>query len=176
MQCFGLRYFRYNGNRPRRTQLNFFEKLWNQPRFIIEDEWYTNEKGDKSTLLSTLDPKEDERLAYWNNILDVQTTKTKDWLAENEFRLILQNVIFDFSESKDRALKYDFNSLSGIVFGIRTSVDDKAKIIEIIHVKCKENNRPKFKFYQAYYDSALNNVAYYELKLFENIETDRQGG
>ena len=54
-----------------------------------------------------------------------------------------------------RKLTYDFDSLKGIIFGMRTSTEDKLKIIQIIEEKkkCPENNQADFKFFEAYYSS-----------------------
>jgi len=38
-----------------------------------------------------------------------------------------------------------------MISGLKTSVEDKAKIIRIIEVKYKANNRNDFEFYQANY-------------------------
>jgi len=71
----------------------------------------------------------------------------------------------DYQTPEKRKLKYDFNDLEGIIFGIKTSTSDKIKIIEIINKKCKENNRNDFSFYQAYYSKETGNVNYEKLNL-----------
>ena len=52
---------------------------------------------------------------------------------------------------ESRKVKYDFNDLEGIIFGIKTSNQDKEKIIDIIREKCLENGRKNFDFYNAEY-------------------------
>ena len=63
----------------------------------------------------------------------------------------LYSMIADLNEAKRRTLTYNFSSLKGIIFGIGTPDNDKLKIIETIHKKCKENKRTDFEFFQAYY-------------------------
>ena len=84
-------------------------------------------------------------------------------------RMILTNSLFDLSDKIRRTLTYDFNSLKGIIFGISTSNTDKLKIIEIIKIKCQENNRRNFEFFQAYYDHATGRIQKrnLHLKFFE---------
>ena len=69
------------------------------------------------------------------------------------------------SES-ERLWNYDFESLRGIIFGVRTSDDDKLKIIEIIQKKCLESDRADFKFYQAFYSPHDGTIQKNELSIF----------
>ena len=48
---------------------------------------------------------------------------------------------------KNRTLTYNFHSLKSIIFGIKTFDEDKLRIIDIIHRKCKENNRDRFQVF-----------------------------
>ncbi len=68
---------------------------------------------------------------------------------------------------EDRKLKYNFNDLEGIIFGIRTSLDDKLKISKIIEKKCKELGRTDFKFYQAYFSRQRGKIEYSEMSLLK---------
>ena len=58
----------------------------------------------------------------------------------------------------------------GVIFGIKTSLEDKLKVIDIIANKCKVNNRNDFEFYQAYYYHENKNIQHKKLSLikFEN--------
>jgi len=150
-----------------KMQVDFFKRLWTQSTHIIINEWYMNAAGQKSPLISEVNPSEEVRQEYWNIFLKEHTTKTKDWEKEDEYRLLLYSSLFNFPEKKDRALHYQFNSLAGIVFGIRMPIKEKAKIIRIIHDKCKENGRKDFSFYQARYDKKKCEVIYDELSLLK---------
>jgi hypothetical protein len=48
-------------------------------------------------------------------------------------------------------LKYNFSDLTGIIFGIRTSFEDKIKIMRIVEHKCRAESRGDFEFHQARY-------------------------
>jgi hypothetical protein len=78
---------------------------------------------------------------YWATFLKSQTTKIDDWAYEDEYRLVLNSLITDYSDASRRKLKYNFGDLKGIIFGINTSDDDKAAILRIIKQKCQEMNR-----------------------------------
>lgn len=63
-----------------------------------------------------------------------------------------------YDEPDKRKLKYRFEDLDGIIFGINTKESDKLKIIKIIFDKCKKYNRKKFNLYQAFYDNQKGEV------------------
>ncbi|MCL2817655.1 MAG: DUF2971 domain-containing protein, partial [Clostridiales bacterium] len=150
-----------------RVRVDFFKRLWRQPYYIVENEWYTGDAGQKSPLISETNPSQDVRLEYWNRFLKIQTTKTEDWEKECEYRLLLDDSFHDFSELQSRLFNYKFKSLEGIIFGIKTPIDEKAKIIEIIYKKCKESGRKDFSFYQARYDRQQYKIVYDELDFLE---------
>ena len=84
--------------------------------------------------------------------------KTTDWAYEQEFRLVLNPVLDDSFTKGQRTLTYDFNSLKGIVFGIRTTDRDKLEILDIIGNKCRESQRRDFQVFQAYYSPATGDI------------------
>ncbi|HUN97009.1 MAG TPA: hypothetical protein VMU69_12360, partial [Bradyrhizobium sp.] len=57
-----------------------------------------------------------------------------------------------------RKLKYRFDDLRGIIFGMKTSTDHKIAIARMIHDKCKETGRTDFAIYQAYYSRRTGRV------------------
>ena len=101
------------------------------------------------------------------------TIKTNDWEYEQECRLILEDWLNECGEDKNRTLTYDFNSLKGIIFGIKTSDEDRLKIIEIIIRKCVEHNRESFTFFQAYYSAEDGGIRKdeMEMRLLPNVGT-----
>jgi hypothetical protein len=140
-------------------QIDFFRSIGRLPVGKIISTWYTSEDG----LLSDIEREvfNDEakwRKKYWNKFYENILTKTEDWSYENEHRLILFSVLNDEIDSKDRLLKYDFNNLKGLIFGIKTPIEEKLKIIDIIRAKCTEYNRDNFEFHQAYYCHIKKNI------------------
>ena len=80
----------------------------------------------------------------------------KDWGYEKEHRLVLNSGM----DEAHRKLKYEFNSLHGIIFGINTKEEDKLKIIDIIESKCSQYERGEFKIYQAYHCNFKKNIQF----------------
>lgn len=147
------------------SEVEFFKRLWTQSTEIVVNEWYCTKDGRKSPFISEINPAKDIRLAYWDKLSRIQTTKTKNWEYENESRIVLHNSFGNYSNPQSRTMKYDFNALEGIVFGIKTPTYEKAQIIKIIAEKCKKHKRIDFKFYQARYSDKSNIIVSDELSL-----------
>lgn len=128
--------------------LNFFDSLGRLPIPKFNKQWLVDKDGCQSSLRVTFNTEWRNR--YWSNFYSAITQKTRDWEYENEYRLIINDMLGEF-DSSGVTLRYDFKSLKGIVFGIRTSSEDKLKIMKIIKNKMRENDRQDFEFYQAYY-------------------------
>ena len=128
-------------------EIDFFRTICRTTKPELRKLWDTDEGGN----LSEIEPDgcEDVHDNFFNDV----TFKTKHWAYEQEYRLILENNSGRLNEKDYRKLTYDFDSLKGIIFGMRTSTEDKLKIIEIIEKKkkCKGNNGTDFTFYQANY-------------------------
>ena len=151
----------------RLTEIDFFRSIGAGTVAEIMKTWYTDEDGNRSECASHIgDESEDTwRKDYWDNFFRIITTKNRDWKYEQEYRVILYDIIRGIVEKDDHTLTYDFKSLKGIIFGIKTSDEDKLKIIDIIKSKCAENNRTDFKFFQAYYSPDNGDIRKYEIHL-----------
>ena len=159
-------------------EVDFFRSIGRTTVALLMKLWYTDAEGNVSECAAHIprDGKIDNdgtivwRKSYWDNFYRDITTKTKDWKYEQEYRLILEDGLRKFDEQKDRTLKYDFNSLKGIIFGIKTSDKDKLRIIKIILNKFEKYNRTDFKFYQAEYSPEDGYIRKYEIFCSDSIE------
>ena len=62
-------------------------------------------------------------------------------------------------EPKKKVLfEYDFTSIKGVIFGIRTAWTDKMEIKAILEDKCKEHGLNMPEFYQAECDGMSNSI------------------
>lgn len=135
-------------------EIDFFTSIGSLPVPVLNKMWYMDDKGNTSVCAHKMNVDEDAwRSNYWSSFIRGLTVKSKDWEYENEHRLILHSSFIDLSEKSSRKLTYDFSSLKGIIFGIKTKEEDKIKAIKIIKEKCKKHYRGDFKFYQAYYSA-----------------------
>lgn len=113
--------------------------------------WYLGEDGASSVCRAAVDADIDAwRKQYWQTFGDSALHKTPEWAAEEECRIVAHSM-FDMSSKDKRKLKYRFKDLVGIVFGARTDIEDKLKILRIIDKKCAEEKRSDFKFLEIRY-------------------------
>ena len=135
------------------SEIDFFRSIGALPEFTLMKLWYSDENGNLSECgshIGTAGDMESWKKSHWDNFYHSISIKSKDWSYEQEHRLVLGGIVGELEKSQ-RTLNYDFSSLKGIIFGMRTSEEDKHKIIEIIERKCREEKRTDFEFFQAYY-------------------------
>lgn len=151
-------------------KINFFASIGRLPVSQIMSQWYTDVDGNKSIYADELldgANMENWRQAYWEQYEKSFLTKLKDWEYEAEFRLLLTDMLDMRVEKNTRKLKYDFHDLEGIVFGIKTPLEAKLKIINIIEEKCKKANRQDFAFYQAQYSASTGEIKVFRMNMLK---------
>lgn len=142
------------------SELDFFRSIGIYPKNKLLKNWYMNADGDRSTCCSVLDNEKAWIENYWKSRQLSITSKMQDWKNENEYRLILQNGMPDYDHFENRCLKYDFASLDGIIFGIRTPEIEKYKIIQVIESLCDKYRRSDFNIYQAHHNTSTKEISY----------------
>ena len=146
-------------------EIDFFRSMGTLPKPALMKLWYSDEDGNLSECGTHIGKDGDIdswRKSHWDDFYPPIITKTKDWSYEQEHRLILKSLLGNL-EKPQRFLNYDFNSLKGIIFGTKTSEEDKLKIIEIIERKCMEKKRTEFKIFQAYYSPESGDIRKFEI-------------
>lgn len=136
--------------------------------------WFRGEDGTMSATGKDLVLQTEEwRKQYWATFHAGVTNKLTDWQHEQEYRITLQSGLVDLSNPAKRTLKYRFEDLQGIIFGMNMSTEDRAAIVRIIAAKCVETRRTDFEFYQAYYSRLSGKVeaAQWDLVKFTPAET-----
>ena len=145
-------------------EIYFFRSLGSLPQVQITSDWYSNDKSMSTIYDEIFNNQGSWREAYWNKFNTNNLIKMKDWEYEKEFRLVLNCCIDGQIDKEYRLLKYNFNSLKGIIFGINVTEKDKLKIFGIISEKCSQYKRKNFKFYQAYHCNFRKNIQFTEIK------------
>ncbi|MES2486145.1 MAG: DUF2971 domain-containing protein [Bacteroidota bacterium] len=152
-------------------EIEFFKSLARMPAINLKKMWYEDENGIISDLAKHLDIKSNEwHESYWQNFYNCISTKSSEWEYEKEYRLILDGFTKDFHNITETKLKYDFNSLEGIIFGIKTSTSDKIRVVKIIRQKCLENNRDSFDFFQAKYSRISGKIEIEKLDVLSTLK------
>lgn len=149
----------------KKTDINLFTNNYITLFEKFYKDWFyhpkTNKKSKYAPNSSVYD--RDTILKLGRTFLESFFVKSKEWEYEKECRMIILN-----ANSNKQNIRYNFSSLNGIIFGIKTPLKDKLKVIDIIQEKCKKENRENFNFYQAYYNADKNKIDTYLIddKLF----------
>jgi len=147
-------------------EVDFFRSLGSLPISTLNKFWYFDENGNRSICAEDMYENEEMwRSRYWDKFYEGVSNKLKDWEYENEYRLVIAAMAIDHSKPENRALKYRFEDLEGIIFGINTSKEHKIEISKIIEDKCHKENRYDIKFYQAGYSKHKGEIEAHELSL-----------
>ncbi|MEI0491204.1 DUF2971 domain-containing protein [Brachyspira intermedia] len=148
-------------------KINFFDMLGNFP--IPQIDYLFSEKDKRSSFLLEREKDINEWRKKYNEILNnIYLVKTKDWKSEEEYRILLRDILGIFLDVSNRRCRYNFKSLKGIILGMKTSESNKIKIIDIISKKCSMYGIKDFKIYQAYFDEEEKNIKINNTNLFYN--------
>ncbi|MHB1564475.1 MAG: DUF2971 domain-containing protein [Leptospirillum sp.] len=148
------------------AEIDFFRSIGRLPIPALKSGWYTDDTGQVSECAeAVLSQTQDWHQSYWASFRAITLTKLQDWQFENEYRLRLTSALDSFREANDRKLTYRFSDLEGIIFGIRTPLEDKVRIFNIIATKCKEHGRESFEFSQAAYSGHSGKIEIRRLDL-----------
>ncbi len=143
-----LKSVRYTAQYP---AIDFFRSLGSISEMHLNDFWYLGEDGSFSKCRDAVYAGLDAwRNGYWQTFGESALYKTPEWAHEEEYRIVAHSG-FDMSTKDKRKLKYRFEDLAGIVFGTRTDVEDKLKIMRIIDAKCAKAKRSDFRFFEIRY-------------------------
>lgn len=148
------------------VEIDHFRVIGQLNKTEFMNNWYTDVNGNISRCAKYIfDDIENWKTRYWDLFQKRTTSKLKDWEYENEYRLVFCDMLQLFDSPKDQIMKYDFDSLDGIIFGIKTTMENKLKIMKIIGEKCAKKNRSDFKFYQAFYNPEKGQIDHKLLSL-----------
>ena len=146
------------------VQIDFFNSLGSLPIPTLNRYWYTDIDGNRSSCGADIGSA-GWRQSYWKSVMHANTTKLKDWEFEREYRAILQPSVLDLSARDTRACSYDFESLHGVIFGIKTPAHQKVRTIELVRMLCARHARNDFSFYQARYNPRTNSISHYKINI-----------
>ena len=127
---------------------NFFETLGRCTIPQVKD-WLTGTEG-VSSCFQVFAEEQKWRDGYWAVFVAKNYRKIKAWAHEEEYRMVIDNTFYEYTDAQSRNLRYDTSRLKGIIFGINTSEYDKKQIVELLIKKSMVDEN--FEFYQAEYD------------------------
>jgi hypothetical protein len=149
------------------VEIDFFRSMGRLTRPQLAF-WFRGNKGEiSSTGRDLIEESEAWRREYWSNLDRAITTKLSDWQHESEYRVTLYSMMMDFSDRAARKVRYRFEDLRGVIFGIKTPAQDKRAIIRIIESKCRKDGRKDFEFHQSYYSRQTGKIETTQLRLLK---------
>ena len=143
--------------------MDFFSSLGRLSNKEASEIWYDGLDTNSTDIGGRRTGTPEWREAYWSEFQKSVTTKLIDWKREREFRLVLPDMLE--MRGKSCNLVYDFSKLAGIVFGLRTSLADKLRIIDFVQRKCAAAGRTDFISSQMYYNAGLGKLEELEMSL-----------
>lgn len=150
----------------------FFRSLGRLNFPMLEKHWYSL-NGKKSKLVEDLfnDKGIDKwRHHYWEHMENSTNIKHICWRHEQEYRIALIPVLDDTCDTiEKRKIKYNFQNLYGLIFGVNTNESDKLRIIKIIQEKCVKYKRNDFMLFQAVYNNAKGEIDIMPLNVLKYV-------
>lgn len=148
-------------------EIPFFDSLGQQSIHHLNQHWHA-EDGVMSPAADALKGEAEEwRNAYWRRFEGCINRKTPHWAHERELRLMLYSSLQPFDTIESRCINYQFEDLAGIVFGLRTSLADKVRILKVIEEKCIASGRADFELSQATHSNRTLDIETRPFKLIK---------
>jgi hypothetical protein len=149
-------------------EIDFFESLGRLPIPKLSHFWYASPNGECSEIAARILSGDAQwREEYWRRFKASYCTKSPQWAHENEHRIVLYSDLDNLESNESRKLKYRFEDLAGIIFGLRTSTESKIAAMRIIEQKCVETARTDFEFWQAHYSHQTRRIELAQLGLIK---------
>jgi hypothetical protein len=146
-------------------QIDFFESLGRLPIQKLRF-WYDGHSGERSEIgRRVLGGDEKWREEYWQRFVASYRTKLPHWAYEDEHRIVFYSNLADLTAKESRKPTYRFEDLAGIVFGLKTSSEDKIAAMRIIERKCVAIGRTDFEFWQTHYAHHSRQIELAQLRL-----------
>lgn len=132
-------------------QLNFFRFLGRLPMPKLISAWYSTPQGETSSMVDEiLDDEESWRENLQDHFYKMVRTKLGEWKHEEEIRMVLPDLLD--SKGRLRKVTYDLSQLAGVVFGLRTSIEDRFRVMRILTESSQDVDSTPVEFYQMVYD------------------------
>lgn len=133
---------------------NFFETFGRVTMQQVRS-WLTGTDGISSSI-EVFSNTDEWRRSYWKTYQMKTYRKNKAWEYENEYRIVITDLLHEFSTRDSQNLRYDTAALKGVIFGINTSDYDKKRIIE--KIKHSSNLYQNVSYSQAEYDEKTQTI------------------
>lgn len=156
------------------TQLkrNFFQSLGHL-NYNQLSSWLMPDGQNASSYLKNY-RHEEWRQQYWDDYDKKYHSKMPMWAYEEEYRLFISDGTTHTYSDQERNFQYKPETLVGVVFGIKTPIQNKRKILEALIKSGRDLN--EIEFYQAEYNDDKRSITLrkkYEFMSFGSSKSDQ---
>jgi len=132
-------------------EVDFFRFLGTLPLPKLESAWHSTPDGRTSQKLDKIvDDPDAWRQNLWDHFHSMSTRKLSQWEHEQEIRMVLPDLLG--SEGSHRKVTYDMSQLEGVIFGLRTSLEDRFEVMQTISENSQNGDDSPVEFYEMVYD------------------------
>jgi len=134
-------------------EVDFFQSLGTLPVPKLESAWHSTPDGETSEIVDgILEDLDTWRKDHWDQFRCMTTRKLEQWEHEKEIRMVLPDLLG--SGESHRKVTYDISQLEGVVFGLRTKLEDRFEVMRIISENNNNGDSSSVEFYQMVFDGA----------------------
>ena len=132
-------------------EVDFFRFLGQLPMPKLMSAWHSTPEGETSPVVEEILEDQDAwRESLWDHFHNMTTRKLKQWEHEQEVRMVLSDMFN--SEGSHKKVTYDMSQLEGIVFGLRTDLEDRFEVMRILSEKGSDGTSLPVDFYEMVFD------------------------
>jgi len=132
-------------------EVDFFRSLGTLPLPKLESAWHSTPDGETSQIVDEILEDQDAwQENHWDRFRSMTTRKLSQWEHEQEIRMVLPDLLD--SEGSHRKVTYDISQLEGVVFGLRTKLEDRFEVMRILSEKNQDEDSSPVEFYEMVFD------------------------
>jgi hypothetical protein len=148
---------------PAPPQVNVFESLGYLPANVLHRNWLSC--GEQVSQQAHTYSSPDYHATYWQAFAQTVSHKFPEWAREREHRAVKSAWFSGRKPASERLMHYKEKHLKGVIFGMRTPVDQKLEIMAALDATLSDSQKKCFEFHSARYCSARKTLEVTRLDL-----------
>jgi len=134
-------------------EVDFFRSLGTLPLPKLRSAWHSTPDGETSQVVGDILEDHDAWIDnHWDQFHNMTTRKLGQWEHEQEVRMVLPDLLG--SEGSHKKVTYDMSQLEGVVFGLRTKLEDRFEVMRILSGNGRDGVSSSVDFYKMVFDGS----------------------
>ncbi|MFL9885010.1 DUF2971 domain-containing protein [Paraburkholderia agricolaris] len=150
---------------PAPPQVNVFESLGYLPANALHRNWLSC--GEQVSQQAHTYSSPDYHSTYWQAFAQTVSHKFPEWEREREYRVVKSAWFSGRKPASERLMHYREKHLKGVIFGMRTPVDQQLEIMAALDATLSDSQKKGFEFHSARYCSARKTLEVTRLDLIK---------